>query len=120
MQYDPEQVSHSDVLELFFRIHDPTTPDRQGADVGSQYRSALWLSNAAQSSAFAKLRVLHEARFPDPIVTEVHELADATFFAAEEYHQRYVHVAMYPWFCVHRWLVNYDRAAEMPGCVLCS
>lgn len=85
--FDPERVSYDDLLEIFFEIHDPTTLDRQGPDVGSQYRSAIYFHDGEQEIAARRALARAQARHARPIVTEV---ARATaFYSAEEYHQRY-------------------------------
>lgn len=87
--FDPEVVSYRDLLRIFFTAHDPTTLNRQGADVGTQYRSAIFTHDDEQHRV--ALDVIKELRaegvFPSPIVTEVTPLGE--FFAAEEYHQGY-------------------------------
>lgn len=90
VQYDPGRVSYSDLLELFWRIHDPTTPDRQGPDVGRQYRSIIFFHNPEQEieARASRDRALAENRFRRPIVTEI--LPAAPFYRAEEHHQRYL------------------------------
>jgi peptide-methionine (S)-S-oxide reductase len=86
--YDPAQVSYEQLLEEFWRHHDPTTPNRQGPDVGTQYRSAVFFHNAAQERLARASLDAHQARFGRPIVTEV--APASTFWPAEAYHQRYV------------------------------
>jgi len=87
--YDPRELSYRDVLEMFFAFHDPTTPDRQGPDVGSQYRSAIFFASSEQERTARELiaELTGQKVFPAPIVTEVAPLE--TFFAAEDYHQGY-------------------------------
>jgi peptide-methionine (S)-S-oxide reductase len=87
--YDPEVVSYDKLLDIFFVAHDPTTLNRQGPDVGPQYRSGIYYLNEAQEKAArAKIAALDAAeKFNSPIVTEV-EAADA-FYLAEAYHQDY-------------------------------
>ena len=87
--FDPAAVSYRDLLEVFFTIHDPTTKDRQGADVGTQYRSiVLWHSPAQREAVEGLIRELTEEKaFDDPIVTEVEPFRQ--FFAAEPHHQGY-------------------------------
>jgi peptide-methionine (S)-S-oxide reductase len=85
--FDPAVVSYSDILEAFFAIHDPTTLNRQGNDVGTQYRSAIFYHSPEQKAA-AEAKVTEVAGlFGAPIVTEV--TAAGTFYKAEEYHQGY-------------------------------
>lgn len=87
VHFDPAQVSYRDLLEVFFTIHDPTTPNRQGNDVGTQYRSVIH-ANSDEQKAIAKQVIAEMANVWDaPIVTE---LADApVFYRAEDYHQDY-------------------------------
>lgn len=87
--FDPEVLSFRDLLGVFFTVHDPTTLNRQGADVGSQYRSAIFYhSDEQKADAEEMIRELEAARvWDDPIVTEVAPLVD--FYPAEAYHQGY-------------------------------
>ena len=85
--FDPGVVSYEQLLEEFWRHHDPTTPNRQGPDVGTQYRSAVFTHDESQALAAAESLRAHEARFSRPIVTEV--TPASTFWPAEAYHQRY-------------------------------
>jgi len=89
VSYDPGAVSTRDLLEIFFTLHDPTTLNRQGNDIGTQYRSAIFYHTDAQrDTAEALIAELEAARlWPDPIVTEVQALG--AFYAAEAYHQQY-------------------------------
>ena len=88
--YDPEQVSYDKLLDVFFSIHNPTTRDRQGPDIGHQYRSAVFYLNAEQKeAAVAKILELNRSgKFPAPIVTEI--VPAKTFYPAEDYHQDYL------------------------------
>ena len=90
VEYDPEQVSYDDLLNVFWQIHDPTTLNRQGVDIGSQYRSAIFFySDEQRARAEASKKGLnHSGRFGRPIVTEVSPAG--VFYRAEEYHQRYL------------------------------
>jgi peptide-methionine (S)-S-oxide reductase len=87
--YDDSAVSFRDLLEVFFVIHDPTTPNRQGNDVGTQYRSAIFTHSPEQKAdAEAVIANLSAAKiWSDPIVTEV--TPASTFYVAEDYHQEY-------------------------------
>lgn len=87
--FDPDVTSLRDILEVFFAIHDPTTLNRQGNDVGTQYRSAIFYhSDEQRAVAEQVIRELTAAKaFPDPIVTEV--APASTFHMAEDYHQEY-------------------------------
>ncbi|MBO9348353.1 MAG: peptide-methionine (S)-S-oxide reductase MsrA [Chloroflexus sp.] len=87
--FDPEQISYRELLEIFFSIHDPTTLNRQGADVGTQYRSAIFYHSEEQRQIAEQLvRELTEQKvFRDPIVTEI--VPATIFYPAEDYHQEY-------------------------------
>jgi len=87
--FDAAQVSYEELLAIFFSIHDPTTSNRQGNDVGTQYRSAIFYHGEAQrKEAEAMIAGLNEMRiWPAPIVTEV--VAAQVFYPAEEYHQHF-------------------------------
>jgi peptide-methionine (S)-S-oxide reductase len=87
--FDPDAVSFRELLEVFFVIHDPTTPDRQGADVGTQYRSAIFFESPEQeSTAREAIRDLEaEGAWENPVVTEVRPLD--RFWPAEAHHQGY-------------------------------
>lgn len=87
--FDPSEISFGDLLDVFFTIHDPTTPNRQGNDVGPQYRSAIFYHSTEQQAVAAeKISALNAAKlWPNPIVTEVTALD--TFYIAEDYHQEY-------------------------------
>ena len=89
LTYDPEKITFREILEVFFVIHDPTTLNRQGNDVGPQYRSAIFYHDETQKeTADATIAELEETNaFSDPIVTEVAPLD--TFYPAEAYHQDY-------------------------------
>ena len=85
--YDPSKVTYDQLLNLFWRAHDPTTLNRQGADVGTQYRSIILTSSPTQSAAAEASKLKAAAQFPAPIVTEIKPLGD--FYPAENYHQDY-------------------------------
>lgn len=87
--FDPQVISFKELLEVFFTIHDPTTLNRQGADVGTQYRSAIFYHSQEQKAVADKVIADIKAAkiWQDPIVTEVTEFK--AFYQAEDYHQRY-------------------------------
>ena len=90
IQFDPKQVSFEELLQVFFSIHDPTQLDRQGPDVGSQYRSAIFYHSDAQKETALKTveQLQKTSRFSGvKIVTEIKPVKE--FYRAEEYHQRY-------------------------------
>ena len=87
--YDPAKVSYRTLLDVFFANHDPTTPNRQGPDAGTQYRSAIFAHTPEQAAEARETiaRLDASGRFRRPIVTKVEPFT--TFYRAEEYHQRY-------------------------------
>lgn len=87
VEFDPAVVSYERLLEVFFEAHDPTTLNRQGADEGTQYRSAIFYHNAEQQAAAGRAKLAAQAHWPDPIVTELAPLT--RFYPAEKYHQDY-------------------------------
>ena len=89
LTYDPAKLTYREVLEIFFAFHDPTTLNRQGGDIGTQYRSAIFYHDARQKAEAEKLirELTDERAFRDRIVTEVVPLDE--FFRAEQYHQGY-------------------------------
>ena len=95
----PEIISFDEILDVFFNIHDPTTLDRQGADIGSQYRSVIFHHDVDQSIvAEQKIRDIDEAKvWADLVVTQVSELT--RFYVAEEYHQDYYKKNPYQGYC---------------------
>ena len=87
VQFDDEQVSFDQLLEVFWAMHDPTQVNRQGPDVGDQYRSAIFTSSDEQQRAAEGSRDAAQARFDRPIATEI--TPAGPFYPAEDYHQRY-------------------------------
>lgn len=87
VEYDPEAISYPEILDIFWTIHDPTTLNRQGYDIGTQYRSAIFTHDDAQKAAAVASRDAVRKLWRDPIVTEIVPLD--TFYPAEEYHQNY-------------------------------
>lgn len=90
VEYDPEQVSYEQLLDVFWANHDPTTLNRQGPDVGTQYRSAIFYVTPEQEAAAHKSKQAQQesGRFRRPIVTEI--TAASPFWRGEEYHQQYL------------------------------
>jgi peptide-methionine (S)-S-oxide reductase len=88
--FDPAQLPYEKLLETFWKLHDPTTPNRQGPDVGSQYRSVIFFHSPAQEAAAraAKERLDKSGKFRNPVVTQI--VPAAPFYKAEDYHQRYL------------------------------
>lgn len=89
LEYDRSRVSYEELLEVFWRIHDPTTLNRQGPDVGTQYRSVIFYHTPEQRdlAEASKGRLEKSGRYRRPVVTEISPAAE--FYRAEEYHQRY-------------------------------
>ncbi|MDP8951154.1 MAG: peptide-methionine (S)-S-oxide reductase MsrA [Actinomycetota bacterium] len=87
VEYDPSKVSYEELLEVFWENHDPTTPNRQGPDVGTQYRSAIFFHTPEQEAAARASKERAQDRFKNPIVTEITPASE--FYRAEEYHQRH-------------------------------
>lgn len=90
VKFDPKKISYEDLLRLFFRLHDPTTLNRQGNDIGTQYRSAIFYENETQKKSAHKIitEVNQLGRWKKPIVTEV--ITASRFYPAESYHQDYL------------------------------
>jgi peptide-methionine (S)-S-oxide reductase len=90
VEYDPARISYEDLLDAFFAMHDPTSVNRQGPDVGDQYRSVIFVHSPEQQAAAEKAKAALDTsgRFPRPIATAVEPAP--TFWRAEEYHQRYI------------------------------
>ncbi|MEW5976153.1 MAG: peptide-methionine (S)-S-oxide reductase MsrA [Acidobacteriota bacterium] len=87
ISFDPTVISLKDLLEIFFSVHDPTTLNRQGADVGTQYRSAIFYRTPVQKKIAEEVMADQAKRWRDPIVTEL--VPFQTFYKAEDYHQEY-------------------------------
>jgi peptide-methionine (S)-S-oxide reductase len=85
--FDAEQISYADMLDIFFATHDPTTLNRQGNDVGTQYRSAIFPHSPEQEAEARAAIVRSQADWPNPIVTTIEP--DSTWYPAEDYHQQY-------------------------------
>jgi peptide-methionine (S)-S-oxide reductase len=88
VEFDPNQISYEELLDVFWTHHDPTQLNRQGPDFGRQYRSAIFFHDKDQKKAAEASRDRAQERFSKPIVTEITEASD--FYRAEEYHQRYL------------------------------
>jgi len=89
IEFDPEQITYDELLEVFFETHDPTTLNRQGNDIGTQYRSAIFYHNEAQKEAAeqVKSKVDESGAWKNPVVTEI--VPFTKFYLAEDYHQNY-------------------------------
>jgi peptide-methionine (S)-S-oxide reductase len=97
--YDPEKISYEELLEVFWMTHDPTTPNRQGNDVGPQYRSIIFYHNEEQKQLAEKYKQELDASgaFGNPIVTTIEPLP--TFYPAEDYHQNYFNTHGHEPYC---------------------
>ena len=87
VSYDSSKISYEEILQIFFKSHDPTTLNRQGADTGTQYRSAVFYETEEQKAIALQVREQSQELYDDPIVTEVTPLDE--FYEAEDYHQDY-------------------------------
>jgi peptide-methionine (S)-S-oxide reductase len=87
LEFDPSVISYHDILEIFFTIHDPTTLNRQGNDVGTQYRSVIFTTSPAQEAVARTVMAEMAMVWDAPLVTQV--LPQETWFKAEDYHQNY-------------------------------
>ena len=88
VEFDPAEVSYEELLDTFFELHDPTQLNRQGPDVGDQYRSVVFTHSAEQEQAARAARERAQERFDRPVVTAIEPASD--FWRAEEYHQQYL------------------------------
>lgn len=90
VQYDPARVSYEQLLQVFWENHDPTTRNRQGPDIGSQYRSVIFFHTPEQQDAAlaSKEQLTQAGKYRRPIVTEI--VPASTFYVAEDYHQQYL------------------------------
>ena len=113
IEYDPAQVSLEGLLEFFWKIHDPTTLNAQGDDHGTQYRSIILYANDAQKVAAEKSKAEAQAKFSDPITTEIVPLKE--FYRAEEYHQDYFRKNPEAGYCRYVVKAKVDKAKKVLG-----
>jgi peptide-methionine (S)-S-oxide reductase len=101
LTYDPQKVSYDELLEIFWKTHNPTTPDQQGADVGTQYRSVIFYHSEDQKkhAEYYKKQLDESGAFENPIVTEVSPAS--TFYTAEDYHQNYYNLNNNAPYCTY-------------------
>jgi peptide-methionine (S)-S-oxide reductase len=97
IQFDPSVIPYEKLLEIFWEAHDPTTLNRQGNDVGTQYRSIILYSGDAQKKAAEKSKTEASAHFSSPIVTQIVPLTH--FYSAEQYHQNYYNEHSHQGYC---------------------
>ena len=90
IEFDPSQITYGDILRFFFKMHDPTTTNRQGNDIGTQYRSAIFFMSEEQKRVAEEVKseVDRSGRWKKPVVTEV--VPAVPFYSAEDYHQDYL------------------------------
>jgi peptide-methionine (S)-S-oxide reductase len=117
VEFNPDEIPFKQILRVFFSVHDPTTRNRQGADVGTQYRSIILTHSEEQAAAARALMADLDASglWPNPIVTQVEPLQ--TFFPAEDYHQQYFEKNPYAGYCqmvIHPKVEKFiDRYADL-------
>lgn len=97
VRFDPKKISYEKILEIFWKAHDPTTLNRQGADVGTQYRSVIYYHDEAQRKAAQKSKAEAANKFSSPIVTEIAPFE--AFYPAEDYHQDYYEANPFAGYC---------------------
>ena len=88
IEFDSSAVSYDELIDVFWGCHDPTTLNRQGPDIGTQYRSAIYYNDPTQEAAAKQSKEKNAKRFPSPIVTEI--TAASKYYLAEDYHQKYL------------------------------
>ena len=88
LEFDPSQISYSEILDFFFEIHDPTTLNSQGPDIGTQYRSEIFYSNDNQKKIAETILDKYNKKFSDKVVTKISKIKN--YSLAEEYHQKYL------------------------------
>ncbi len=110
IEYDEEKISYEKILEFFFKIHDPTTEDREGPDVGSQYRSIILYQNSEQEKIAREFIEEKQAEYEDDIVTELEELEK--FYKAEEKHQDYFEKNPSDAYCTMHAAPKVEKAKE--------
>ena len=94
IEFNPAVISYENLLEAFWHLHDPTSLNRQGPDIGTQYRSSIFYHNERQRLSAEKAKQEMEAQLSKPIVTEI--VPASTFYKAEEYHQHYLRKKEHP------------------------
>lgn len=97
VEFDPRLISYEELLDVFWQAHDPTTPNRQGADIGTQYRSIILTVDEEQKNTAEASRKKAQKKWHDPIVTEIRPLE--AFWKAEDYHQNYYNTHTSAGYC---------------------
>jgi peptide-methionine (S)-S-oxide reductase len=100
VEYDPAIISYEQLVEIYFTMHDPTTVNRQGHDIGEQYRSVIFYTNGAQKKIAEQVRARFDQEhiYKDPIVTQIEPLS--VFYPAEDYHREYFEKNRYKPYCI--------------------
>lgn len=111
IEYDPEEIDLTEILDFFFRIHDPTTENREGPDVGSQYRSIILYRNKQQKKIIEDFIDSNENEYKDEIVTEIKDLKD--FYRAEDKHQDYFEKNPNDAYCTMHAQPKIEKASEL-------
>ena len=102
IEFDPERISYDEILDYFFRLHDPTTVNQQGNDRGTQYRSAIFYHDDNQREAAEHAKTRAQEKWPKPIVTQI--VPAGEFWPAEDYHQDYLQRIPWGYNCHYlRW-----------------
>ena len=97
IEFDPAKISYDEILDYFFRLHDPTTVNQQGNDRGTQYRSAIFFHDDKQREAAERAKTRAQEKWSKPIVTQV--VPATEFWPAEDYHQDYLHRTPWGYTC---------------------
>ena len=97
IEFDPAKISYDEILDYFFRLHDPTTVNQQGNDRGTQYRSAIFYHDEKQREVAERAKTKAQAKWSKPIVTQV--VPATEFWPAEDYHQDYLHRTPWGYTC---------------------
>jgi peptide-methionine (S)-S-oxide reductase len=101
LQFDPQVISYREVLEIFFSIHDPTTLNRQGNDVGESYRSVIYTHSPAQLAVAQEMIRQVQSHWKDPVVTQLASIGDPpNYWPAEDYHQNYFNQHPNQGYCI--------------------
>lgn len=113
IKFDPEKISYQELLEIFFKTHDPTTLNRQGADVGTQYRSVIFYHNEVQKNLALEFikKLERDGLYSNPIVTQVEPLKN--YYRAEEYHQNYFEKNPYSTYCIFVVAPKVDKTKKL-------
>jgi len=111
--FDPEKITYEELLEIFFKTHDPTTLNRQGADIGTQYRSVIFYHDEEQKNMALNFisKLERSGKYANQIVTQVESLKN--YYRAEEYHQNYFEKNPYAAYCVYVVAPKVDKTKKL-------